>query len=318
MEARRIGVCGAILLLSWLLETHAAFPQSTPHVPTELPVISPLASNPEIDKLVRAGKWRELVSLSTELQRKDPDNPMLLYWIGASHLQLHEAIPAVQAFRLAERLGLNTAPMHEDLGLAYYDLNQFVLFEEEMRRAMAVEPGNSKPYYYLGLYRWTIRSDASGALDFFEKAIHLAPDDWKSVYQSGNCFEQTGKLEEARQRYHTAIELLNQTGAKFGWPYQGMARLLLDENPQAALSMAQKAVELQPDEPSHHAVLADVYERLGRLPDALHEAQIAAAQNPNDSKTHYALYKLYRQAGDARAKSELEIFQQTRALYDAD
>jgi hypothetical protein len=124
MEARRIGVCGAILLLSWLLETHAAFPQSTPHVPTELPVISPLASNPEIDKLVRAGKWRELVSLSTELQRKDPDNPMLLYWIGASHLQLHEAIPAVQAFRLAERLGLNTAPMHEDLGLAYYDLNQ--------------------------------------------------------------------------------------------------------------------------------------------------------------------------------------------------
>jgi Flp pilus assembly protein TadD len=197
-------------------------------------------------------------------------------------------------------------------------LNQFVLFEEEMKRALAAEPDDPKPYYYLGFYLWTIRSDASAALDSFEKAAHLAPDDWKSAYQSGNCFEQVGKLDQARQRYQTAIRLLKQSGAKFGWPYQGMARLMLDENPQVALSMAQQAVQLQPDEPSHHAVLSEVYKRLGDLPDAVHEAQTAALQNPNDSKTHYALYKLYRQTGDARAKSELEIFQQTRALYDAD
>lgn len=301
-----------------LLWVHLALAQTAPSSSTELQVISPAKQYPEIADLVRANRWKELVALTEELHRKDPTDPTLLYWAGTSHLQLHEPIAAVQALRSAERLGLDTALLHEGLGLAYYDLNQFGLFEEQMKKASASDPNDSKPYYYLGFYRWTIRSDPSGALDFFDKAIHLAPNDWKSVYQSGNCLEQLGKLDEARSRYEAAIGLLEKSGAQFGWPYQGMARLLLDENPQRALELAKKAVQLEPDEPSNHLVLADVYGRLGNLQEAIRESQIAASKNPNDSKTHYALYKFYRQAADPRAKEELHVFEQTKALYDSD
>jgi tetratricopeptide (TPR) repeat protein len=302
------------LVLLWV---QLAFAQTTPKSSNELQVISPARQYPEIAELVRANRWKDVVALTDELHHTDPANPTVLYWAGTAHLQLHEPVPAVQTFRAAERLGLDTALLHEGLGVAYYDLNQFVLFEEQMKKAAVSDSNDSKPYYYLGFYQWTIRSDPSAALEFFEKAIHLAPDDWKSVYQSGNCLEQLGRLDEARKRYETAISQLNKSGAQFGWPYQGMARLLLDENPQRALELAQKAVQLEPDEPSNHLALADVYQRLGNLQEAIREAQIAASKNPNDSKIHYALFKLYRQADDPRAKSELDVFKQTKALYDS-
>ncbi len=301
-----------------LLGIGAALAQSSHSDPNALQVIAPAGSYPEIDKLVRAKKWQDVVALTDALHRKDPDNPLVLYWLGTSHLELHQPVAAVQAFRAAERLGLNTAALHEDLGLAYYGLNQFVLFEQQMKKAAVSNPADSKPDYYLGLYRWTIRSDASGALELFEKAIHLAPDDWKSAYQAGNCLEQMGKLNDARGQYSAAIHLLELSGAHFGWPYQGMARLTLDDNPQRALELAKKAAEMQPDEASNHLLLAEIFERLGNLPDAIREAQTASGENPNDSKTHYSLYKLYREAGDPRAKGELAVFEQTKKLYDSD
>jgi tetratricopeptide (TPR) repeat protein len=300
--------------LAW---TPLAFAQTSPKNSNELQVISPAKQYPEIAELVRANKWKDVIALTGELHRADPADPTVLYWAGTAHLQLHEPTAAVQAFRSAERLGLDTALLHVGLGLAYYDLNQFGLFQEQMKKSAAWDPNDSKPYYYLGFYQWTIRSDPSAALDFFDKAIHLAPDDWKSVYQSGNCLEQLGRLDDARSRYETAIGQLNKSGAQFGWPYQGMARLLLDENPQRALELAKKAVQLEPEEPSNHLTLADVYQRLENLQEAIQEAQIAISKNPNDSKAHYALFKLYRQADDPRAKSELDVFKQTKALYDS-
>jgi tetratricopeptide (TPR) repeat protein len=310
--AHEIAVVLAIVFLCIL----SAVAQTPPGDSTELQVLAPATSFPEINRLVRAKKWQEVVTLTSELHRKDPENPVILYWLGTSHLQLNEAVPAVQAFRGAEKLGMNTAAFHEDLGLAYYDLNQFQLFEEQMKKAKAADPSDAKPDYYIGFYRWSIRSDPNGALEYFDKAIHLAPNDWKSVYQAGNCFEQLGKLEEAKARYQDAIRLLEASGAQFGWPYQGMARLMLDENLQTALVMAKKAVETQPRESSNHLILSDAYERSGNLQSAIEEAQIAASENPTDSKTHYSLYKLYRQAADARAKSELSLFEQTKKLYD--
>ena len=48
------------------------------------------------------------------------------------------------------------------------------------------------------------------------------------------------------------------------------------------------------------------------------EAETATARNPNDSTSRYALYKLYRQAGDPRSAQALKEFQEVKTLYDRD
>ena len=176
-------VAGAMLFSSLSLGQASASDSDLKLGPTKSPYS-------EIDRLVKSKSWGSLVTLSTDLLQKDPSNTTLLYWLGISHLQLHEPVATVQTLRLAEHVGLNTALAHEALGLAYYDLNQFQLFEDQMEKAETLDPKDSKPDYYLGLYRWTIRSDASGALAHFEKAIQAQPLDWKSLYQAGNCEEQ--------------------------------------------------------------------------------------------------------------------------------
>src|SRR5207248_2745681 len=113
----------------------------------------------QIHEFVRLKQWKELAVLTEELHRKNSTDPTALYWLGISRLKLHEPIGAVQAFRSAEKLGLQTALSHEGLGLAYYDLNQFWLFEEQMKKAASLDPRDPTPDYYLGLYRWTIRAD---------------------------------------------------------------------------------------------------------------------------------------------------------------
>jgi tetratricopeptide (TPR) repeat protein len=307
-------IVGFLLLCTATLPAQT-LPKSSPFPDSPGRVANP---NVSISDLARSGRWKEVAALADRNRRQNPSDPTALYWLGISRLKLHEPVASVQAFRAGEKLGLNSALSHEGLGLAYYDLNQFFLFEAQMKKATALDPQDSTPYFYLGLYRWSIRSDAAGALEFFDKALQLHPDDWKSLYQAGNCLEQVGKLPEARDRYTKAIALVEKNKDPFGWPYQGMARLLLDEKPEAALDFATKAVTLQPDEYSNHVILAKVYERLGKLPDAIREAEIASTRNPNDSTARYALYKLYREAGDPRAAQTLKAFQEVKTLYDHD
>jgi tetratricopeptide (TPR) repeat protein len=250
----------------------------------------------QFPELMRLNRWKEVATRAQDLHQKYQHDPRALYWLGMSRLQLHDPIQATQALRSAEILGLNTALFHEGLGLAYYDLNQFSLFGEQMAKSAQLDPGDSKPYYYLGLYQWTIRPDPKRALEQFEKAIDLQPEDWRSVYQAGNCLDQLGRLDQARERYLRAITLVEQQRVPFGWPYQGMGRLLLDENPRAAADFARRAISLEPAESSNHLLLEKAYERLGDVSQAIREARTAAAQNPTDSSAVYTLYKLYRRA----------------------
>ena len=152
---------------------------------SNLPVNSPEPNNNHstIAGLVSRKRWGELLELTQSLVAKSPTDPDAFYWHGIASFQLHKPIEAVQAFRTAEKLGLDNPALHEGLGLAYYDLNQFVLFEEQMKLAFRQDPNDFAPAYYLGLYRLSIQSDVGGALAYFREAVRLRPSDWKSLYQ---------------------------------------------------------------------------------------------------------------------------------------
>ena len=150
-----------------------------------------------------------------------------------------------------------------------------------MHAASELDSKNEDPKYSMGLYRLHILSDVSRALTLFREAAELRPDDWRSLYQVGYCLELSGKPSEAHQAYLQDIQLLERNRESFGWPYQGIARLLLEENTQEALRYAKSAVELEPGEYSNHLILAKVYEKEGDLKNAAAEGRIAADQNPH-------------------------------------
>lgn len=281
--------------------------------------ISPVEIQSEISELATLKRWKEVAESAKQKVLKNPSDSEGFYWLGTARLELHDSIGAVQALRSAQRLGMSKSILHENLGRAYYDLNQFILFQQQMEEASRLNPRSFRPNYFLGLYHLSIRSDVATALSFFDRAIALAPNDWKSLYQKGRCLELGGKASEAREYYARAIHSLEESNEPFGWPFQGMAHLMINQDPQQALDFAKKAVEREPHEYSNHLVLAQVYERLENIPEAIHEAKLAATQNPNANAVRYLLFMLYRRAGDRQAaQAELEIFQKLKAIYGSE
>jgi len=273
----------------------------------------------EILDLARHNRWNELAASAEQITRQNPNDADAFYWLGVARLELHKPIGAVQALRSAQNLGMDSSKLHETLGRAYYDLNQFILFQQQMKEASRLDPLNFRPNYFLGLYQITIRSDVATALAFFDKATKLQPDDWKSLYQEGRCLELSGKPGEARAYYARAIRSIEASNQPFGWPFQGMAHLLINQDPEQALNFAKKAATVEPNEYSNHLILAQVYERLGKLPEALREAKLAASQSPNTAQVRYLLFMLYRRAGkNQAAQSELSAFKKLKIVYGSE
>jgi tetratricopeptide (TPR) repeat protein len=293
---------------------------SGPPDPQGAPQLAPSgpAENPKkaILQLAQQKRWNDVERLAQELAASNPSDPTGWYWMGVARLGGKDSIGAVQSFRSAEKRGLDTSDLHEGLALSYYDLNQFLLFEQEMQRASKLDPLDVRPYFYLGRYQELIKADFVGALAFFKQAVQIKPDDLQSVYHQGYCFAQLGQRDEARECYLKAIGLAEKQSAHFGWPYQGMAQLYLEDNPQEALGWAEKAVAVDPQEYSNHVLLAKVLEKVGKNDDAAREARAAIELNPTSSTARYILFRIYRQTGDLKAaQTELDAFQNLKALY---
>ncbi|MGI0085188.1 MAG: tetratricopeptide repeat protein, partial [Nitrososphaerales archaeon] len=269
-----------------------------------------------LQQLIRQKRWNEAAQWLQDLSREYPNNPDIDYWQGVVRFQLKDPIGAIMAFRAAERLGLDTAALHKSLGLTYYLIHQYMLFELEMKKATQVNPSDNEPFYYLGRYYETTRNNFARALQLFDRALELKPDNAKSLYNRGYCLEMLGRLTAAEDNYEKAIQLTKDSRERFSWPYQGMASVLLKTDPQQALSFAQEAIELQPKLDSNHLILAKVEEHLGNLSEAIQEFQLAAQLDLTNAAPHYSLSRLYAKIGDRKAaQTQLKIFKELNDVY---
>jgi tetratricopeptide (TPR) repeat protein len=95
-----------------------------------------------------------------------------------------------------------------------------------------------------------------------------------------------------------------------------MARLLLGQDPQQALKLAQRAVELEPELDAAHQILAKVEDALGKYPEAIAELLTVARLDPSNPSPHYSLFVLYKKTNDPEAaQAQLKQFDELNTLY---
>lgn len=311
------------LILLGLPKTLTGMEQETPEVESQhhlsesnAPAGRSSQATLRLSQLVKEKRWSEVAELAESLVGKLPQEPMVFFWLGEARLQMGNSIGSIQALRSAQHLGLDTRPLHETLGAAYYAVYQFKLFEDQMHRVIEIDPRASRPWYNLGRYYESARSDFSGALKFFEKAKELEPEDEKSWAHIGYCLEVSGRVDEARRAYATAISLVETRRVRLSLPYQGLSRLLMENQPESALQFAQKAVQMEPDADSNRLALAKAYERLGKLPEAVTELREAIRLNPTDLVPRRLLVRFYAQLGrEDAAREELKTIQEISQVY---
>lgn len=195
------------------------------------------------------------------------------------------------------------------LGVAYYQARQYLLFRDQMAAAIARDPTDFGPYYYLGRHYDTDLDNCEEAAGWLRKAIDRNPSYPRARAYLGSCLERLGQTQEAETQYRASISLpLSQLG---------MARLKFAAGETgAALSWAEKAISADPRDASAQRFAARLYETLGRPGDAILALEAAARAAPYDASIHYVLARLLRSTSDpAKAAAALREFERLRDIY---
>ena len=270
----------------------------------------------ELKSYLDTQRWQEAKSLAEQLVAGRPQEPFPHFCLGIVLLRQQDKLAAIRCLRKAERLGFKDPALPKTLGLAYYAINQFLLFKQQMLKGIEAAPNDAWPHYYLGLHEATVTENFTAALSHFGRALALRPHDSKTLYYRGLCYESLDQRELAQKDYEEAIQQLKPSESAFSLPYQGMARLLSRTERTEALRYAQWAVEKGAGVADNHLILAKIYEELGKLSEAVQQLKAAVQADPTLASPHYQLYRLLSRLGDqGRALSELTEFQKLKALY---
>jgi tetratricopeptide (TPR) repeat protein len=313
------GCIGLSAALAWAEELRAK--QDLPDVPPAVLKSSDLSivgstDLGELRSYLGAQRWTEAKEVAEKMVSEHSQESFSHLCLGYVLLRQHENVSAIRSLRHAEKLGSKDPALPKTLGLAYYAINQFVLFRQQMQRNIEMATDDPWPHYYLGLYEATVTENFTAALGHFDQAVAFRPDDAKMTYYRGFCYEMLNQRDLAQKDYEAAIRRLNSSEGSFSLPHQGIARLLADTDSEVALHHAQLAVAQEPGVADNHSILAKIYEQMGRIPEAIQELKAAAEADSTLAAPHYQLYRLLTRQGQKNAASrELAEFQKLKMLY---
>lgn len=273
-------------------------------------LVLPAAGENTLEQLVRQQDWGAALQAADELISADSANANDYYLAGVARWQTGDKVGSIQAFRSAERLGLHTAYLHKALGLAYFDVNQFRLFKQQMDKALAFDANDPQPLFHLGRYQELVRNDFQSALGFFEEVLRRNPRHAEAHYFRGYCLENLHRAPEAMGAYREAA------GMDLPEAYHGLVRLLLDTDLDGALAWARRAVESEPGQAEGRFLMAQVLSRMKRPSAALQAVEHAISLAPDHVEAHFLAHRIHRQLGNtAAAGRALATFKQLRAAY---
>ena len=255
--------------------------------------------------------------LAELLVREEPENYEGYFWSGFVELVDNRLYRSVRHLRKAEKLQPPGNAVQKVLGHAYCRLEQRILCEMKIREAVTLDPEDFAAHYLLGHYMQYERDSPANAVEHYDRALELRSDEYSVLYYVGTSYEATRKLAEAKAYFEKAIAIAEREGRTFSLPYQALSRLSRDNDPEASLEFATRAVELEPELPGNQLELAKAYTGLGRLVEAVNALKAAIALDSAQAAPYYRLFGLYRRLGEkGNAEQALAGFERRKACYE--
>ena len=159
-----------------------------------------------------------------------------------------------------------------------------------------LEPNDSEGWYYLGRTKYNENRFAE-AIGAFQQCPKLDPKNVKAEDNLGLSFAGLGRNEETTAAYQQAIDWQAQSLTKNPGPYIDLGSLLIDENrPREAVSFLLQAIEIAPRESRAH-VRGKAYTGAEEFPKAQAELEKAIELSPQTPNLHCMLAPVYRKRG---------------------
>jgi choline-sulfatase len=159
----------------------------------------------------------------------------------------------------------HSAVAHNLLGSAYLEKKMFEPAEREIRTSLEMRPQMPDAHYNLGLL-YEEKGDLRRAAEEYREEISIHPAAHPAYFNLALLCAETGDRQGEVENLKKAVE----ANPRFARAYLFLAKAYLDrdENFDEAIGLALKGLELEPEAesaPLGHYVLADIYNRLGRM-----------------------------------------------------
>ena len=176
-----------------------------------------------------------------------------------------------------------------DEGYTLRDAGKLDDAERSFRRAVDLFPQSAYAHNALGWFFYLRRHDASQAVEEFETAIALAPNDSLAYTRLGYVHLQEGRLAEAIEVLEAALRRNPQDAeahANLGMVHLRQGAL------DAALKELEEAVTLAPRAGRYHEMLGDGYRMAGRRAEAIVAYRRALELEPGRVHSQHELDEL--------------------------
>ncbi len=248
----------------------------------------------------RAGELELARGLFDQIAERDPQYAGLTLERG----QLLEAQgaydKAVENYRAALEKDANDTAILLRLGAAQVESGQLDAAEETLDKVVHQVPNSADAAYYLGRIAFA-RGRGPDALSHFDRALGL--DNTQASY---HLYTARAALEMSNLgRTLDEAEATLARDPKSGDAYWVRGEVRLRSGAvKDALKDATRALELNPKRVEAHALMAECYDELRQLPQAVTAYQTALAGNPERGDWWYKLGRVYTDQGTRGAGFE--------------
>jgi TolB-like protein/Flp pilus assembly protein TadD len=167
--------------------------------------------------------------------------------------------------------------------------------DEQSRRALELAPGSSDAHAARGFVQFQL-GELDAAEESFGQAMRLDPLQFESRYFLGRIRFQQGRHEEAARLFDEALEAQEDYQAAFFGAQAREAQGHTEDatrHYKAALEVAERHMDLNPDDPRAATMRAVSLCRLGRLEEGKEWAERALVIDPADAGVRYNVACLF-------------------------
>ncbi len=214
------------------------------------------------------------------------------------------------------------------------DLFNFEITEKELEKISktidAIDRKRAEEFYQKGLAYWK-NFDISEAIDSYSKAIEIYPDYIEALRERGRIYSMIGKGQEAipdltayLKTQPNSVEFLNMRGLSYSEITENLIdsdadKKLIDEIGTKALTDFNKAVELDPKNPSFYNNRSKLFIDFLMYKEAIADLEKAIAIDGKYALAYsnLGLAKSYQNAisGSAELKRAIELEPKSAAVY---
>jgi type IV pilus assembly protein PilF len=212
-----------------------------------------------------------------------------------------EAIPDSSSIKGEATEPRNRARIHTELGAAYYERGNMAVALEHLRTAITADPNYALAYSMLGLVYADLKENKLAQVNF-ERALSLSPGDPDINHNFGGFLCRTGREEESVKYFMQAVN--NPLYTQPWRSYSAAGLCMLNRNKvKEAEEFFQRALRLDPDDPTALLSMAQIRYRQGNLEEARKLVlQFNKLVNPNAESLWLAL-RVERKLGERTAEA---------------